>query len=109
MVKKRFKNVKAILDLYRRKLEKKIRVKQLILFGSYARGKPRDYSDIDVAVVSKDFKGGTKKDYLILDRTAREVTPLIEAFPYTPHDLKARRRGDFLDEILRTGKVIYSS
>ena len=106
MVEKRIKNVRTVLKDYREKLEKKINVKKMILFGSYARGNPRDYSDIDVAVISPDFQGGTQKDYLLLDRTAREVTPLIEAFPYTPKDLKRRKRGDFLDQILRKGKPI---
>jgi len=105
MVEKRIKNLKKLLNAYRKMLEKKIRVKKLILFGSYAQGTPRDYSDIDVAVISPDFQGGTLEDYLLLGRAAREVTPLIEAFPYTPHDLKKRRPGDFLDEILKTGKV----
>ena len=106
MVEKRIKNVRAVLRNYRKKLEKKIVIKKMILFGSYARGNPRDYSDIDVAVISPDFQGGTQRDYLLLDRTAREVTPFIEAFPYTPTDVKRRQRGGFLDEILRKGKPI---
>lgn len=79
----------------------------MILFGSYARGTPRDYSDIDVAVVSPDFKERGMSDYTLLDRAAREVTPLIEAFPYTPKDIRNHVRGDFLDHILKTGKVVY--
>lgn len=34
-----------------------IRVSKTILFGSQASGKAEDESDIDVAVVSKDFRG----------------------------------------------------
>ena len=107
MVEKRVKDLKAVLVQYRRRLQKKIRIRQMILFGSYARGRPHDYSDIDVAIISPDFRGGTKRDYLLLDRTAREVTPLIEAFPYTPQELRRRPRGGFLDEIVRTGKTVY--
>lgn len=32
-------------------------VKMVILYGSYARGTARPYSDIDVAVVVEKFKG----------------------------------------------------
>ena len=84
-----------------------IAAQQVILFGSYARGTPRDYSDVDLAVISPDFRGGTEEDYLLLGRVAREVTPLIEAFPYTPKDIRNHVRGDFLDHILKTGKVVY--
>ncbi len=59
-------------------------------------------------MISKDFKDKKEKDCLLLDRAAREVTPLIEAFPYTPKDLKECKPGDFLSEILRTGKIVYS-
>ncbi len=78
----------------------------MILFGSYARGTPRDYSDIDIAVISPDFKESRFGNYLLLDQTAREITPLIEAFPYTSKDFKNRPRGSFLDEIVRTGKEV---
>ena len=108
MVKKHFQNPKKILDQFRKKLEKKIRVQKMILFGSYARGTPRDYSDIDVAVISPDFKGDSMKDGLLLDQTACEVTSLIEPFPYRPEDLRHVKPGQFLAEILRTGKVIYT-
>lgn len=106
MLEKRIRNVKELVRRYRKNLEKKIRIHKIILFGSYARGTPRDYSDIDLAVISPDFHGGTRRDYLILDRTAREINPLIEAFPYSPRDLKKVEEGEFLHEILRTGKVI---
>lgn len=107
MLEKRVANIKKIVDRYRRKLEEKIRIRQIILFGSYARGKIHDYSDIDLAIISPDFHGGTKRDYQLLDRAASEVTPLIEAFPYTPNDMKNLDPSDFLSEILRTGKVLY--
>lgn len=108
MVEKRVRDLKKVIRLFRKNLEKKIRVHRIVLFGSYARGTPRDYSDIDLAVFSPDFRGGISRDYLILSRAAREVTPLIEAFPYTPKDLKRRGEGGFLDEIIRTGKTVYS-
>ena len=107
MLEKRVKNLADVVRRYRRKLEEKVRVQRIILFGSYARGKVHDYSDIDLAIISPDFHGGTRTDYRILDQAASEVTPLIEAFPYTPKDLKHHDPADFLAEILRTGKVVY--
>ncbi|HGJ65440.1 TPA: nucleotidyltransferase domain-containing protein [bacterium] len=36
--------------------EKGINVQKIIIFGSYAKGTQREDSDIDVIIVSKDFK-----------------------------------------------------
>ncbi len=107
MVEKRIKNINILLQKYIHELEKHVRVERVILFGSYSRGEPRDYSDIDVAIFSPDFKGGTEEDYLLLDRIARRINSFIEAIPYRSQDLKDFEPGDFLDEILKTGRVIY--
>ena len=107
MLKKRVTNIKKILDLFIKELEKEIRIEKVVLFGSYARKSPRDYSDIDILVVSPDFEGGTAKDYLLLDKIARRVNPLIEAIPYTPSDFKNFERGDFVDAVRTSGKVIF--
>lgn len=109
MVKKRIRNLKPILNRYLRLLREQIPVEMVVLYGSYARGAPRDWSDIDLIVVSTAFNGGTKGDYLLLSRTARKVTPQIEALPFRPADLKNYEKGDFLDEVLSTGKIIYKA
>jgi len=38
-------------------LEPRIPVTKLILFGSYAGGSPKRWSDIDIAVISPAFSG----------------------------------------------------
>jgi predicted nucleotidyltransferase len=55
MVKTRYE-IKKIIARYLDELEKLgIDVSQIILYGSYAGGTPKKYSDIDVAVVSPSF------------------------------------------------------
>jgi predicted nucleotidyltransferase len=88
-------------------LEKKITVEKVILFGSYARNAPHDFSDIDILVVSPDFHGGTMKDCALLDRIARKINPLIEAIPYSSNDFENFEKGDFIHEIRLTGKIIF--
>jgi len=107
MLEKRIKNINVLLHRFVKELEKNIRVEKVFVYGSYAHNRAHDYSDIDVAVVSPDFEGGTERDYLILGRAALKVCPLIEAKPYHPKDLKNLSRADFLAEILRTGKKVY--
>lgn len=107
MLAKRIDNVDGLLKVFVQELEKHIRVDMVVLFGSYSRGKPRDFSDIDIAIISPDFEGGTEKDCLLLDRIARRIHPLIEAIPYNSQDFKNFEPGDFVDQILKTGRVIF--
>lgn len=109
MVEKKIKNLKPLLERYIKLLEEQIPVELVILYGSYAHGKERDWSDIDLIVVSPAFKGGTEEDYLLLSRIARKITPQIEAIPFRPKDLQHYERGDFIDEVLNTGKIIYKA
>lgn len=54
------------------KKEKKLPVKQVWLYGSYAKNKQRDWSDIDVAIVSDKFKGKIDP-YEFLWRNLRDI------------------------------------
>ena len=100
------KNVRAVILKFVKELEKEITVEKVILFGSYARGNPRNFSDIDILVVSPDFEGGTQEDFALLDRVARKTNLLIEAIPYTTSDFENYEKGDFVHEIRNTGKII---
>lgn len=107
MLEKRVKNLDDILRRYIEELRKTIRVEKVFLFGSYATRTEHDYSDIDIAVISPDFDGGSERDYLILGRAAIKVTPLIEARPYRPEDLTDLSPAEFFSKIVRGGKLIY--
>lgn len=56
------------------------------LFGSFARGKTWEGSDIDVCLVSSDFQRNlTSQRYKIL-RSAVELDPRLEPVMYTPRE-----------------------
>jgi len=79
-------------------------VTKVILFGSYVTGNTHEYSDIDVAVVFHDV---ATADYLAvlrrLSALSTPIDPMIE-----PHLLlEIGNNGGFLQEIERTGEVIY--
>lgn len=107
MVQEVYKNVEEVVEKFTNELKKKIRVERVILFGSYARGTPRPWSDIDLAVVSPDFHGGTENDHLLLAATARHVTPQIEAIPYLPEDFVDCDSRSFEADILKNGRILY--
>ena len=78
-------------------------VRQVILFGSHARGNATSYSDIDVAVVI----GTPPDDWLEasanLFRLRRDISLAIEPVLIDP----SSDRSGFLEEIRRTGELIY--
>lgn len=47
----------AELKRFSKSVSRKMRLNALILFGSRAEGRPRKYSDVDLVVVSPDFRG----------------------------------------------------
>lgn len=98
--------VNRIIKAFAKELEKDIRVKQFILFGSYAKGTPHTYSDIDLVVVSPSFE---KNKYIFnmqyLFRKAACVDSHIEPVPATPEEIKFADRRTFLGQIKKTGKI----
>jgi predicted nucleotidyltransferase len=88
--------------------EQGVHLRTVILFGSFAKGKQHEWSDIDVALVADDFTGigfidrerfpyvGIKKPYI-----------RIESKTY-PTDY-FRNSDPFIEEIKKDGIVVYSS
>jgi len=72
----------------------------IILYGSYAGGNPRDDSDIDLIVISNDFAQMNLRERLeTLGLAAGKVFEPIEAIGYTQEELKDIK-GTFLEGIL---------
>jgi len=96
----------AILETARQIVER-FDPEQIILFGSYAYGKPHSESDVDLLVVMETPLKETE-----------QAIRICQAIPYhygldllvrTPENLKRRiALGDqFLPEIMSRGKVLY--
>lgn len=88
--------------------KKVITIEKTILFGSYTIGKTEESSDIDIAVISADFRRVKPIDRLVLlGKIAwRAHTTQIEALGYTPEEYRNASKYDFLFEIKRKGKLI---
>ena len=75
------------------------------MYGSYAEGTPREDSDIDVAVVLESVDDDFLKSETKLFRLKRDIDPRIEPILIEEKNDKS----GFLEEILKIGKIIYSS
>ena len=97
-----------IIDEYRQELEKKITVKKIILYGSFAYGQSRKDSDIDLVIISSDFAKIKPLERLeFLSLATRKNRAPIEALGYTPEEFEQARNHIFLDYIAQKGSVIY--
>ncbi|NHZ71864.1 MAG: nucleotidyltransferase domain-containing protein [Aquificales bacterium] len=64
-----------------------IQVEQLILFGSHTTGTAREYSDIDVVVISSSFADKSYWERIdILSEAIYKVFAPIEASAFTPEE-----------------------
>lgn len=105
--------VKDIVRDFVSRLEKKIPVEKVIVFGSYAYGHPNRASDLDLAVISPGFKRMPHiKRIMFLSAISRYVkTPrLIDIDPlgFTEEDIRNSGYFDLAGEISENGDVIYA-
>ena len=100
--------IKKIIDGYKDVLKGLgIRVQRVILFGSYAHRSQNSDSDIDLVIVSDDFRRMNLRQRLeILGIAAVRIMQPIEARGYTMTELKKASPTNFLGEIVATGRFI---
>jgi len=78
-----------------------IKIEKVYLFGSYARGTALKDSDIDIAIVSKNFFGDRFADRRRVVPLRRKIDRRLEPMPYTPENFK--ENDPLVVEILRNG------
>jgi len=81
---------------------------KIILFGSYAYGKPTPDSDVDLLVVM-ETSAPDKERYLSVCRQLRPRPLPVDILVRTPQEIaRALDKGDFfIREITTQGKVLY--
>ncbi|MCL5277190.1 MAG: nucleotidyltransferase domain-containing protein [Deltaproteobacteria bacterium] len=89
-----------------------LNISKIIIFGSYAYGKPTEESDIDIVIISKDFK---EKDIFERAKLTKEaeiktikkfIIPL-DIITMTPEELKNER--SLIADYAKKGKVLYAA
>lgn len=81
-----------------------LHIEKAILFGSYIKGTANKWSDIDLALVSKDFTGIGFYDRKKVNPYLIKTSSMIEIHPFRPEDFK--EENIFLSKILKEGKEV---
>ena len=93
--------IKRFLDMIS---DSGLHLKRVILFGSYAKGTASKWSDIDIALVSRDFTGVGFYDRKRINPYLIKTDSRIEPHPFRSEDFK--EDNPFVEEILKQGKEI---
>lgn len=91
------------------KVAQEFRPQKIILFGSYAYGRPTEDSDVDLLVIMP-FRGRANKKAVEIDLRVRRDFPM-DLLVRTPAKVRERvKLGDwFMREIMEKGKVLYDA
>lgn len=83
-----------------------ISIDRVILYGSYARNKIRPGSDIDVAIVSKDFGKDRVEEGMTLFKIAGEIDTRLEPVPISTNAYENDTWVPLIYEIRENGIVL---
>ena len=86
---------------YIEKISQYYKIEAIILFGSYAKGTQNDDSDIDIAIISSDFKD-VFDDMADLIGYTWKIDTRIEPHPISKDDYE-KVATPFVQEIIDTG------
>lgn len=85
------KEIQRKINLYADLLKKEgFNIDKLFVFGSYAQGRPKPWSDIDVCVISPQFGKDSFSESVSLSEIASRIDLLIEPHPYSPEDFREK-------------------
>ncbi len=106
---KNISEVKKIIKAYKCELKAhNISVTKTILYGSYAKGTPKPYSDIDFVVISPDlaqFPPLERQE--LLAQLSINIDAPLEVLGYTPQEFE-KSKDTIFGQIIRETGVVFS-
>ena len=90
-------------------LAAKYKPQKVILFGSLANGKVKQWSDLDLAIIKETNKKFIKRLKEVALLTDPEVG--VDFLVYTPEEFSQMAKDNYFvkDEIINKGKVVYEA
>lgn len=89
------------IEKYIERISQYYKIEAIILFGSYAKGTENEDSDIDIAVISSDFKNIIQDGADLIGYTWK-IDTRIEPHPITTEDYE-NIATPFVQEVINTG------
>ncbi|MCF6149354.1 MAG: nucleotidyltransferase domain-containing protein [Candidatus Kuenenia sp.] len=103
--------VKEVIKFLEKSLEESgLEVMKIVLFGSYARKESTGESDIDIVIVSKDFRKNDifKRVELIKEaeiKTIKKFMIPLDIIMMTPEEFESKT--SIISDYARNGEVVY--
>ena len=90
------------------KIAQEYKPEKIILFGSYAWGKPTEDSDVDLFIIEKTEEPKRMRQIKLRKWLFGSGLPM-DLIVYTPEEVRERLKikDFFIEEIINKGKVIY--
>ncbi|MGB2841636.1 MAG: nucleotidyltransferase domain-containing protein [Halobacteriota archaeon] len=89
------------------KLSKKIRIEKVIIFGSRARGEEKEESDVDLLIISPDFKAKKFRERALGFYKYYELDFPVDFICFTPEEFeKMKDRATIVKAALEEGTLI---
>lgn len=97
--------VEAIIRRYVAELKKEIEISDVFLYGSYAKDKANENSDIDICVISPQFGADDVEDGQYLLKKTIRIDTRLEPVGYSP-GIYQREESSLIYEIKKHGRAI---
>ncbi len=98
------KKIQKQLSVFVKRVKEKYEPEKIILFGSYAKGDATKYSDVDLLIVARSFKGiDPYERFSKLYDLGKDLNPDFNAFGFTPEETRKLSYITTLREALQTG------
>ena len=104
---KRTPELKRIVNRYRAQLEKMgIRPVRILVYGSQAAGTAPEGSDIDLIVISGDWKKYNQRERLeLLGIASARILEPVQAQGFTPNEIRTKKIMPFWEQIIKEQAV----
>lgn len=69
-------------------LKEHLPVRKVVLFGSFAKGKARRWSDVDIAIICTPFLASRHEENMVFRRLRRDIDARIAPIALHPSDFR---------------------